>query len=661
MVNQEDIATKLARIQARIDHMEIDPATRDSIADTLDQVLRTLPLSDGDKESVPLLFEDLYNNAPDMFASVDARTKVILQCNDTLCRKLGYEKKELIGQPFTIIYHPDSLEKVSKTFANFTVTGEVHNAEFILRRRDGQVIPAILNVTAVRDDTGAIVASRSIWRDISGIVLARENLEKREQYFRSLFEKAPLGYQSLNDEGKFIVVNQAWLDMLGYTREDVIGRPFQDFLIDEGFVETNLPELKAKGEIQLPVTRMKCADGQEKIVHIDGRIGFDEDGNFLQTHCMLTDVTEQKKARDALLRSESFAQSIIENEPDCVKIIGTGGRLEYMNPAGLAMIEVDDLSQVKGKSVFPIITEEYREAFADLTQRILAGEEKLRLEFQIVGLKGTPRWLATHAVPIRDADGQVEALLGLTRDISAQKEAQAQVQKALTELKRSNEELEQFAYVSSHDLREPLRMVTSYLQFLQRNHGEKLDEEANEYIGFAIDGAQRMDYLIRDLLAYSRVNTHTKPVERVAAKAVADQAVINLKQVIEDKGATIEVGEMPTVIADKNQLLSLFQNLIGNALKYSSTERAPVIRVQAEQHDEEWHFQVSDNGIGIEPAYFQRIFVIFQRLHQREQYEGTGIGLAICKKIVANHGGEIWVNSDPGQGTTFTFTMPLPD
>jgi light-regulated signal transduction histidine kinase (bacteriophytochrome) len=225
-------------------------------------------------------------------------------------------------------------------------------------------------------------------------------------------------------------------------------------------------------------------------------------------------------------------------------------------------------------------------------------------------------------------------------------------------LKRSNDELQQFAYVSSHDLQEPLRMVTSYTQLLAGRYKGRLDSDADEFIAFAVEGCKRMQGLIRDLLSYSRVGTEGKALREVSAANALNEALVNLRATTDQSGAIVTHDALPTIQTDETQLCQVFQNLVGNAIKYHGTE-IPRVHVSARKNcGNEWTFSVRDNGLGIDPLYFERIFILFQRLHARDEFEGTGIGLAICKKIVERLGGRIWVESQPKKGATFYFTLP---
>lgn len=246
----------------------------------------------------------------------------------------------------------------------------------------------------------------------------------------------------------------------------------------------------------------------------------------------------------------------------------------------------------------------------------------------------------------------------LVREGKVLRRTQEELRESVTELTRSNQDLQQFAYVASHDLQEPLRMVASYTQLLARRYKGKLDSDADEFIGFAVEGAKRMQQLITDLLAYSRVSTQARTAEPVDCAAILQQVLSNLRLAIEESKAVITVGPLPTVTADGTQLTQLLQNLISNAIKFHGPS-APTVHVSAERRAGEWLFSVRDNGIGIDSQYADRIFVIFQRLHTRQDYPGTGIGLAMCKKIMERHGGRIWVTSQLGQGATFYFTLPI--
>jgi PAS domain S-box-containing protein len=266
-----------------------------------------------------------------------------------------------------------------------------------------------------------------------------------------------------------------------------------------------------------------------------------------------------------------------------------------------------------------------------------------------------PAWMS--ATGVNDHKGNMTHIVAEFSDITSFKETQDALNKRTEELAHSNRELEQFAYVASHDLQEPLRMVASYTQLLARRYKDKLDDDANEFIHYAVDGATRMQALINDLLALSRIGTHAKPMGPCESELALSRALTNLRIAIQESGAEVTHDVMPNIFADISQLTQLFQNLIGNALKFRG-EQPLKVHIGVERKLRDWQFSIRDNGIGIAPEHFDRIFVIFQRLHGKQEYPGTGIGLAVCKKIVERHEGSIWLESRQGEGTVFYFTIP---
>ncbi len=309
----------------------------------------------------------------------------------------------------------------------------------------------------------------------------------------------------------------------------------------------------------------------------------------------------------------------------------------------------------------------------EAAEMFLSGKP-LRSVYRVIARDGKVVSFHCEAKMVRHDDGQPWFIHGVAFDITELKTAEAQLKKAHDELEvrvqertaelaranddlaSSNSELEQFAYVASHDLQEPLRMITSFTQLLVSRYRGNLDTDADEFIHFIADGAKRMSSLINDLLEYSRVGTRGRPLSPIDCSTVFELACTNLRVAIEEAGATITSDPLPKVMGDEIQLLQLFQNLIGNAVKFRG-EQPVKVHVGVERQKGNWLFRISDNGIGIEPQHVERVFIIFQRLHNRSQYAGTGIGLAICKKIVERHGGRIWVESEPGAGATFCFLL----
>jgi PAS domain S-box-containing protein len=335
--------------------------------------------------------------------------------------------------------------------------------------------------------------------------------------------------------------------------------------------------------------------------------------------------------------------------PDMDIVVDAQDRIVYLNPAAQRAIG-RTASQVIRQQVSIVLSNwhDWVEGCRDATgvhSEIVLGETGKKSSFDL------------RISPLRDKRDRITGRLVVLRDITERKRAEEALEKKTEELARSNRDLEQFAYVASHDLQEPLRMVTSYVQLLARRYKGKLDSDADEFIRFAEDGATRMWKLINDLLAYSRVGMRSQEPKPTDCEAALLQSLDSLRMAVEENGAMVTRDPLPTVMADPLQLVQLFQNLIGNAIKFRGNE-PPRIHVSASRNGDGWIFSVRDNGIGIDPEYAERIFIIFQRLHSREKYAGTGIGLAICQKIVERHGGRIWVESELGKGATFYFTVP---
>lgn len=339
----------------------------------------------------------------------------------------------------------------------------------------------------------------------------------------------------------------------------------------------------------------------------------------------------------------------------------------------IANVSLPDMPTVYCNAAFEKITGYTREEVLGRNCRFLQGKDRdqpglllirealrdgteARAELRNYKKDGTLFWNEFYLAPVKDAQGIVTHFIGVQNDITQRKEQEAALAEKTNELARSNAELQQFAYVASHDLQEPLRMVASYTQLLRKRYGGKLDKDADEFIGFAVDGATRMKRLIHDLLEYSRVGSESKPFELTDCEMVFQHVMSNLSSSIHEHHADITHDALPRIQAFRTLLTQVFQNLIGNALKFHGDSK-PKIHIGAKPLPDGWEFSVRDNGIGIPPDQLNRIFLIFQRLHSREEYPGTGIGLAICKRIVEQHGGEIWVKSEQGKGSTFGFTI----
>ena len=413
------------------------------------------------------------------------------------------------------------------------------------------------------------------------------------------------------------------------------------------------------------------------------------DGKPRQYVSIRTDITESKRATETLvgqavelsqqaeelarsrqaletqtrmLQSEARYRGLLEAAPDAMVVVNQAGEIVLLNVQAEKQFGYrrDELVGQKVKNIIPegfaerLIADGARSAAEALAQQIGTG-----IELSGRRRDGSDFPIEIILSPLETSEGIL--VTAAIRDVTERNKSKAHLVKTVGELKRSNEELQQFAYVASHDLQEPLRMVASYTQLLAKRYKGRLDTDADEFIAFAVDGCNRMQGLIQDLLAYSRAGTNGKVFCEVSSEDALQQALTNLRITIEQSGAIVSHDSLPVIQTDGTQLTQVFQNLVGNAIKYHSAE-APRVHVSASKNrGHEWIFSVRDNGLGIEPQYFERIFVLFQRLQGRNEFEGTGIGLAICKKVLERIGGRIWVESQLGSGSTFYFALPERD
>ncbi len=507
-------------------------------------------------------------------------------------------------------------------------------------------------------------------------------------------EQSPSAIIVTDTKGAIEYVNPKFTEVTGYSAAEVAGKNPRILKLGEKSPEEyqQLWETVTAGKEWRGEFHNRKKDG--KLYWASASISPVRNAEGVTTHFIgiQEDITQRKQMEDELKnlnellkqRASNRAAQLLESEEkfrkisasanDAIVMLDDDERTSYWNAAAEKIFGYSKEEAV-GKRLHTLIIpvvfrSRHLEGFkefqitgkgpvigktVELTALRRNGEE-FPIELSLSGVQIKGKWNAIGI--IRDITERKILNARLLAEIEGRKKVQERLKQMVKELERSNAELQQFAYVASHDLQEPLRMVSSYTQLLGRRYKGKLDADADEFISYAVDGAARMQMLINDLLEYSRVGTKGKPFEMVNCLDVFDHAVSNLKMAIEESGAVITHDELPTVMADTLQFTQLFQNLLGNAIKFRS-KGPPLIHISAVQKEGEWVFSIRDNGIGIDPQYVDRIFVIFQRLHSKEEYPGSGIGLAICKKIVERHGGQIWVESEPGKGAAFYFTVPV--
>jgi PAS domain S-box-containing protein len=569
----------------------------------------------------------------------------------------GYTSQQIIGQNFSCFFLPAEIKRGRpEEVLRLTAASGRLEEQGIRVRKDGSRFLARVTFTALRDAAGNLQGFSEFSHDLS-------ESEEQSAKYRGLLEAAPDAMVVVNQEGEIVLLNVQAEKQFGYRRDELVGQKVKN-IIPQGFAE----RLIADG------TRSATEALAQQIGTGIELLGRRKDGTEFPIEIMLSplentqgilvtaairDISVRKAAENRLAQMEGRYRGLLEAAPDAMVVVNPQGEIVLLNVQAENQFGYrrDELVGQKVKNIIPegfaerLIADGTRSAAEALAQRIgtgieLSGRRKDGTEFPIEIMLS----------PLESPEGIL--VTAAIRDITTRKTADNHLMQKVGELKRSNEELAQFAYVASHDLQEPLRMVASYTQLLARRYKGRLDADADEFIAFAVDGSLRMQGLIQDLLTYSRAGTNGKVVGEISSEEALKAALMNLQVTTEETGAVVTHDLLPDIAMDNSQLVQVFQNLIGNAIKYRGAE-VPTAHVSAAKGDRgEWIFSVRDNGMGIDPNHFDRIFVIFQRLHGREEFAGTGIGLAICKKIIEGRGGKIWVESEPGEGSTFSFAVP---
>ena len=493
---------------------------------------------------------------------------------------------------------------------------------------------------------------------------AKEQAEVTSEKFAELYY-APMGYFTLSRKKEIIDVNPTGAQMLGLDHQDLINRSFSLFVSDvsKSVFDHFINEVFRSKTIQTCDLILNVKNRPAAYIYMNGLIR----ANYSQCQLIAIDITERKKTEKELQRLLSELNST-QTKLRVALESGNIGIWEWDLETGELILDV------RSEALFGRNAGTFGKTIAAFKNLIHEGDISYLesafnkaidedLTFEIIVRTKTKNsksaFLNLKAHIRRDKNGGPKRFTGVCFDVTGLKEIEHAISKLNEELMRSNKDLESFAYVASHDLQEPLRMVSSFMQLLSMKYENKLDKDAQEYIGFAVDGAKRMYELLNGLLSYSRLSSRGNEFSRVDMSSIKGRIIDNLKLIINERNAEIVSDDLPVVFADETQMIQLFQNLISNSIKFS--QNSPKIFISSRNEDQFYVFSVRDEGIGIESQYFERIFQIFQRLVARDEYDGIGIGLAICKRIVERHKGKIWVESEPGKGSVFSFTIPKPE
>ncbi|QSW99840.1 PAS domain-containing sensor histidine kinase [Haloterrigena alkaliphila] len=575
--------------------------------------------------------------------------------NEAFASMVGADRESLIGSHASAAFREDQIEK-GDDLQREMLEGETDVAELEEQLvTDDGAIPVVSRLTPLEigDDVGRV----GVVRDVTERERHKRELERHTEQLEALFDVLPVGVVVAEADGEIVDANDVAHEIWGgdvfdagsveeYERYTVRWADSGDPVAPE---EMTLARVVDGEEVTDPdVLEIEAVDGERRIVELEGMPIRDDDGAVTRGVVTMSDVTERREAQRRLAESERLHRTLAERFPN-----GTVGVYDHDLRYTLAAGEkvggpAPSAEEVEGTRMPDLYPDDAVADLEPLFRAAIEDGETGTTQTTVVG-----RHWKVWATPLRGPDGEIYAGLSYAQDITERIERERR-------LEESNERLQQFAYAASHDLQEPLRMVSSYLQLLENRYGDDLDDDGKEFIEFAVDGAERMKAMIDGLLAYSRVDSRGEPLEPVELDDVLADVLADLQFTIEEHDADIAREPLPRVEGDADQLRQVFQNLLDNAIEYSGDE-PPRIDVGAERRGEKWVISVADEGIGLEPEDQERIFDIFQRLHSRDEHAGTGIGLALCERIVERHDGELWVESAPGEGSTFSFTLPVAD
>ncbi|OIB58707.1 hypothetical protein BBD46_07720 [Natrialba sp. SSL1] len=555
----------------------------------------------------------------------------------------GYSREELLGSHCSLVVEDtvsSTAADASRELADAAANAATIEADVL--RKDGTRVPAESRFSPIVSTDGEYDGTVGVVRDIS----ERKAREQELRQYETIVETVQDGIYVVDEEGIFTMVNESYAELLGYSPGELLGSHVS--MVVEGDVHQHAQAIEDQlahdeaDETSIEAT-VQRADGTTIPAEATFAI-LPSDSDGRERVGVVRDITERKERERALEESEQRYRTLIDHFPGAVGLYNES--FEYTVAGGELLADLG-LSQdeIVGTTIYDRYPDDLVEQIEPYFQAVFDGESNTFEE------QYHDRDLWAHTLPVRNSAGDIVAGMLMVQDITERKEYQR-------EIEASNERLEQFAYAASHDLQEPLRMIVSYLQLIERRYHDELDEDGREFIDFAVDGAQRMQEMINGLLNYSRVQTRGSAFESVDLETVLENARDDLQVKIDESGAEITADPLPRVTGDPGQLRQVFQNLLSNAITYSG-EDSPRIQISADTNDEECVISVRDEGIGIDVESQDRIFEVFQRLHNHEEHAGTGIGLALCQRIVERHGGEIWVESEPGEGATFTFTVPV--